>query len=185
VEINGLTAVIFDSSAANDLRADPYDVSHYAKAFKAAANLAKGETWLLSHKPIYGAVEEAGVFTFTNATLQSASDNGKLLTPYEALLSGHLHTFEVISPENAPPQIVNGMSGDKLDGRVKAGIEGKIVLNRKVKNAFADARFGYGIYERAGAAGWHISVRNPAGTETASCGVSAMSVRCVGADSPG
>jgi hypothetical protein len=177
VQAGSTRYVVFDDSAADDKFASPEQTAHYTPQLRAAAAQASGETWLLLHKPIYGAVEEAGVFTFTNATMQAAV--GHSLEPFAAILSGHLHTFEAIAPEGAPRQIVNGMSGDKLDNRVKAGIEGKIVLNRRVKSAFVDASFGYGIYERTGHEEWKITIKGATGVPKNACIVTLAAAHCI------
>jgi hypothetical protein len=176
VDAGSVRMVVFDDSAADDKSASPEQVDHYAPQLRRAAALARGESWLLLHRPIYGAVENAGVFTFTNATMQASA--GSSLGPFSAIVSGHIHSFEAIVPDGAPPQIVNGMSGDELDSRVKAGIEGKIVLNRRVKSAFVDAQFGYGVYERLGPEDWTITVKSVPGAERNRCALRRFEASC-------
>jgi len=176
VNLGDLRLAVFDSSKTSEVRSDVAEVAAYGAQMWAASGFVSGETWFLTHKPVYGALELAGFVVFTNDTLERAA--GTALQPFSAILSGHIHTFQAISFDGLPPQIVNGISGDNLDDKLRANLVGRTVQGHAVTAAFTDTRFGYGIYELTAPRTWSLSIRDVAGKERVRCSLGAGKVRC-------
>ena len=116
------------------------DSAPYAAQF--ASLKAKPGTWLLSHRPIW-----AIGWKFTlNQTLQHAlrSSDGRLPPGIEIVLSGHLHTFELLSfTDERAPQLVVGTGGTALDRRIKQELDRATVGGATVSYGRTEHRFGF------------------------------------------
>ena len=110
VDLGGLTLVVMDVSTADDAKPNETQVAMYKAQFASVADLVpKGPVWLTFHRPIW-ALNAIG----DNKTLAAAA-NGSLTARVQALISGHIHTFAVMSyVEELPIQIVSGNGGDIL-----------------------------------------------------------------------
>jgi predicted phosphodiesterase len=87
--------------------------------------------WLLTHRPLYGlrsykgaAPNHTGTYVFDNTTLQAAAvQPADLLSRFEMIVSGHIHSFEALNVEavvggqtlHRTPQLVVGIGGDNLE----------------------------------------------------------------------
>ena len=172
--------VVFDSSIANDNRVDAADVLEYAAEFGAARRLASGDSWLVMNRPVYGIAQNArrDVLEPINATLQ-ASAAGSVLSPYEALLAGHLNLFEALSLGDGPPVFINGMGGNRLAAPITATVKGTSIGSVNINDFSADTRFGYAVYERA-ANGWTVTLHAPDGATLRRCTLGSGAVHCAG-----
>jgi len=159
-----LTIVAFDSAVAEDRKADPARTIVYKKQFATVRKLAKGASWFVTHRPPYINDDERTAM-------------GDALAQFDAVLSGHLHLFAAMNVETLPPLLINGEGGTKLDPNYTAFL-GFAVGDLHVQGSvFGSAHFGFGVYTRTGA-GWTISLRDPDGTERASCTLANRTVRC-------
>jgi len=164
VGFGDLTIVAFDSAVAEDRKGDPTRAPIYKRQFATVRTLAKGQSWFVTHRPPY-----------TNDDERTAM--GDALTPFDAVLSGHLHLFAAMNVETLPPLLINGEGGTKLDPNYAAFL-GLAVGDLHVQGSvFGSAHFGFGVYTRNGT-GWTISLRDPDGTERARCTLASRAVRC-------
>ncbi|WP_255609104.1 metallophosphoesterase [Methylosinus sp. Sm6] len=149
VELGGPTLVVMDVTAAEDRAVDPALAPVFAEEL-AAALTAPGPVWYAFHKPIYSTIRvTAGMSVGDNKTLGEAARTG-LPANVQAILSGHLHTFQVASyTQDFPAQIVAGHSGDAMDLFVPANFDGlKIDRVTVEKGRSVGGVFGFVALER-------------------------------------
>ena len=154
VEFGNLRLAVFDVSTADEQRLN----EEQAAVFKARFQILNGDsidTWLLLHRPPWGVARiDHGQPIGFNVTLDAAIA-GHLPGNVSLMLSGHLHTFEVLNYEaNLPPQLIAGHGGDWLDRDVPLDPGGLVLNGVKVKRGLSMPEvFGFVILERQ-ADGW-------------------------------
>jgi Calcineurin-like phosphoesterase len=164
VELGDLRIVAFDSAVAEDRAVDPARTAVYKNQFAAVRELARGPSWFVTHRPPY-----------TNDDERAAM--GDALTPFDAVLAGHVHLFAAMNVESLPPLLINGEGGTKLDPNYAALLRFAVGELHVQGSVFGSAHFGFGVYTRGGA-GWTISLRDPDGTERARCALAHRAVSC-------
>jgi hypothetical protein len=172
VALDRLRLVMIDSAAdASDAAVDPARVAYYQSAFDAAAPLAGtgGDSrFVVTHRPPYANANMTAVIQPKPADI----------TPFDAVLAGHVHDFVTLNLAAFPPLIVNGEGGDELDD---VGATQEYVAANKYAFAkpdpFATKQFGFAVYTRT-FAGWTISLRDVNGVERRSCTLAKRQVGC-------
>ena len=179
VDLGDLRIVAFDSSAADDHKADAARTPLYRRQFEAAREMAKQpdprpirartrpvplERWFVTHRPPYVNEDERTAM-------------GDALAPFDAVLAGHIHFFAAMNVTSLPPLVINGEGGASLDPNYAAFL-GLAAGDLHVQgSAFGSSHFGFGVYTRAGS-GWTISLRDPDGTERARCALANRTISC-------
>ena len=168
IGLGDLRIVAFDSAVAEDHVVDAARSAVYRRQFAAVRELAEErpprESWFVTHRPPY-----------TNDDERTAM--GRALTPFDAVLAGHIHFFAAMNVTALPPLLINGEGGTKLDPNY-AGFLGLAVGDLHVEGSvFGSAHNGFGVYTR-NTAGWTISLREADGTERARCTLANRSVHC-------
>jgi hypothetical protein len=112
-----------------------------------------------------------------NLSLMDASrinaQKGAPLIPHsvELMLSGHIHTFEVINyNQDVPPQLVSGNGGDNLDVTPR-NLRGTQFIGHSgvtVADGLSVGGFGYLLMTKA-ADGWTIDLYDQAGQPKGQC----------------
>ncbi len=164
VDLPGLRLVLFDSAAGDDAKVDPKIADGYKYAFNVARGLAQGESWFVTHRPPY-----------TNATERAAI--GESLTPFELVLSGHIHLIGVFDVAGHPPLVVNGEGGDMLDSDIVPFLPAAFGSLHVTSSPYVALKFGFGVYTRT-ANGWSISFRDPQGNELKRCALTQGALGC-------
>ena len=150
VDLGGVTLLVFDVSEANEFKADPKQADWFRQQFSAAQFAGPGPVWLAFHRPIwapasFSADEEPG----DNKTLALAAQNN-IPANVEAILSGHEHTFQVLSyDDDLPAQIVVGNGGDSLLGHAPQIFDGAVVNGVRIRKGLGvPGQFGFAMLER-------------------------------------
>ena len=116
VSLGGANLVVMDDANASDTGVVSDMVPIYRSEI---ASLATSPSWLLLHRPIWGAVTgPLGLPVGGNQTLIAAVGTSGIPASVELMLSGHIHSFEAVNygPKNrVPPQLIAGFGGDRLD----------------------------------------------------------------------
>ncbi len=188
VRVDKLRLVVMDDANAPDIRTAADMVPVYRAEFAGLAD-TPAPAWLLMHRPIWGAV--AGPLDLPiggNRTLIDAVGDAGIPRPVELMLSGHIHSFEVMNysaKNRVPPQIVGGFGGDKLD-RTPRTLTGAIFQGGSgvaVKDGMSLPGFGF-LMMRKTANGWNIDVHDVRGRIERRCRFQAGRVGCAARGAP-
>ncbi|MBV8355888.1 MAG: metallophosphoesterase [Candidatus Eremiobacteraeota bacterium] len=138
--------VVVDSSQADDRHAIPAQVSRYRPEFDQVRHLGPHETWLVSHRPLWGLASAAQGVGVVNATLDASVGDPKTF-PIELALAGHVHLFEALGfADKRPPQVIVGTGGDLLS--TMPAVQTGLHVDRTTLSAVTLRRnFGYAIFD--------------------------------------
>ena len=167
------TLVVMDDANAPDTSIASDMVPLYRSEIASLAT-AEAPSWLLLHRPIWGAISgPLGVPIGGSQTLIASVGTSGIPSPVELMLSGHIHSFEVLNygtKDRVPPQIVAGFGGDNLDstppvlkGTVFQGKSGVVV-----KDGLSLPGFGFLLMIKD-ADGWTINVHDINGRIERTC----------------
>jgi len=116
-----LRLLVIDSANACGEPAERDNIAPYRRQFAVLNQLAAGgqaqQTWLVSHKPMWGILRAtSNPPTVLDYTLQSASGN-RVPAPVNLVLSGHEHLFQslTMTTPGAPSALLIGGGGAELD----------------------------------------------------------------------
>jgi hypothetical protein len=178
VDLGGLTLVVMDLIESEERAIDETRVKIYREQFEKLASI-KGPLWIATHKPIYGSFAVLlGVSQGDNKTLAAAA-RGVLPANLQAILSGHLHLFEVVSyVEDFPAQIISGHGGDYLDPFPPKKFDGVAINDVTVEvGRSAPPVFGFATLQR-GEGEWIVTGYDAHATSLIRCRMQARKLKC-------
>jgi hypothetical protein len=117
---DSLRLLVVDSANACGELSERDNVPAYRRQQPSLAQLAAGspaaQTWLISHKPMWGVLRVRPSPVVLNYTLQQAWAN-RLPSAVNLVLSGHLHIFQALTMASAgfPTALLVGTGGTELD----------------------------------------------------------------------
>jgi Calcineurin-like phosphoesterase len=174
--------IVFDSSRVGIVPLQPESAmyANYRVQFERAFNLGtrRPNTFFMNHHPILAFAPNPSKPESPypgNAGLQSvlqAIEPAVLFPPdIKALISGHVHLFEVVSFSTPhPAQFVSGIGGDWVDAKLPLPLaaERTPAPAAIVAGIVATNRFGYMTMQRDGA-GWTMTARSVKGEPMTTC----------------
>lgn len=198
-----LQMIVMDTVQADDKSVSSKEiVARYAADFETVANLAAGNSWLMSHRPIWAfrpaatnedpqkdtcknfvdeptlALDEINLTT--QAALHDSSLSGLLPREIDLVLVSHAHVGEVLSFAGPrAPQIVVGISGTKLlpavpsEDLINLEIDGDVV-----DDALLFSDHGFFGFESTDGKQWESTVISADGDELARCTIENRSADC-------
>ena len=203
LNFDGLQLVVMDTVQAEDTSLSPDAViERYAEDFERAEALARGDTWLISHRPIWALRPAAASGTTPhtdqcenqaiprdltvqdiNVTVQQALASSRLagsLPPSVGLvLTAHIHVGEVLSfTGGRPPQMVVGISGTKLLPAVTEGLVGRVIDGEAITHATMISVHGFFGFRPRHGGGWDVEVQNAGGESVSRCKVNDKNANC-------
>src|SRR6185312_2101759 len=157
IPLDGMNLAVMDNADAQDTSITPGTVPEYETEFAALAK-EPAPTWLLMHRPIWGAVKgPLGIPGGGNMTLIAALNNKPVPKPVDFILAGHIHSFEAINYKTrSPPMLLAGHGGDMLDD-TPADLDGAVLSGIKVKDGLSVSGFGFLLMTREGKK-WHVGL---------------------------
>ncbi len=203
LDFRELQLVVMDTVQAEDTSLSPdVVIDRYAADFERAAKLARGETWLLSHRPIWAlrpkpapgsqtetdACDNQTIPPLTtepiNMTVQDALAEsrlmGRLPRAVELVLTAHIHVGEVLSfTGRRPPQMVVGISGTKLLPAVTHDLVGQEIDGETITHATMVSVHGFFGFKPGRKGGWRVHVLDAEGERVTRCRLADKSVRCL------
>ncbi|MGH6871319.1 MAG: metallophosphoesterase family protein [Rhizomicrobium sp.] len=157
VPVGPVNLIVMDNASAPDPTIDHSQVPDYQSDFASLPGLSKPPTWLVMHRPIWGAITgPLGVPVGGNAMMIAALDDSRALDGIELMLAGHIHTFEAMNYASGAPTIVAGFGGDNLDVTPK-DLSGANLSGKYVKDGLSIGGFGFLIMVPE-PGGWRINV---------------------------
>jgi Calcineurin-like phosphoesterase len=176
VEMGSFQVVVFDSSAAGDRMPEKL-IDTYASHL---STVKASHAWLLDHHPFWafkGVKDEAPApeTEGLEKAWDKASPKG-----IDLVLSGHTHTFELLSFAGMRPvQLVAGNGGTKLEDNAASKIKGLEIRGFKVAEAETEEVFGYTVVNRQ-PNGWKLELRTPSGKKLVKCSIRGSEADCKG-----
>jgi hypothetical protein len=165
IQAGDLQIQVFDSSMAQDTSPPPPDstvVNIYSAQLAALRTVTSNNAWFLTHKPLWGIVEDGNQLVNLSIAMQTASNNN-FPNGIKLILTGHIHTFETLRFDvPRPRQVIVGTGGTELDPPITMTVAGTTVAEAKVTGFETVDRFGYLLFERK-RNNWKASFRNEAG----------------------
>lgn len=170
---------VIDSSAASDTKADPGDVARYAGQLDRLASMRPPYRWLVTHRPVWSAVNIGQPTLATgNKTLQAAI-RGRLPDSVTLLLAGHVHLFEALAfGDRRPPMMIVGNSGTELDAEITQPVAGLPIDGVTVTSATIIRAFGYTTIESSAGA-WRATIHDVDGRVVTECTLRGRAMTCV------
>lgn len=187
-----LRIAVLDSAGGED-----FEVTSYApvqrESFVQAARLTKAapgrESWLMSHRPIYGFTStefaEPGQPYSPWTSYDQAAAAWGLLGTYDLVLTAHIHLAQAIRLPGLPAQLLIGNGGTALDPELgyplptEPYVVGPGRAYPAPEWAWVAVRFGYAMATPGAAAGaWKIDLRDTEGRSFARCGVNDRQIYC-------
>jgi hypothetical protein len=144
--IGGLRFFVLDASSALDPRPRGILVPEFKQDFAKLRSLPHAETWLLSHRPMWGFDGSVtGGAMALNKTLDAAEGDPRTL-PIELAVSGHVHLFEALAfADHRPPQVILGTGGDTLSND-PGNLQGLKIDNTRVTQVTTRHGFGFALF---------------------------------------
>ena len=182
VDIGGVTVFVMDVSTASE-KVNATQVEWYRPQFEAASSIP-GPVWLTFHRPIWAADSlKKGVFTGDNKTLAVAARHS-IGPNVQMMLSGHHHTFEIMSyVQDLPVQVVSGHGGDDLSPIAPTTVKGIKMEDVEVKDGIGRPKvFGFSMMERNEAdpsgKSWKLTGYDTHGQVIGACAIEGRNLRC-------
>jgi hypothetical protein len=187
-----LRLAIVDSAGGNDAVVDAFaEIQRptYQRAADLTPRKAGRESWLLTHRPIYGffssefAIPGQPLNPWLSAD-QAAAAYG-LLGTYDLVFSSHVHLAEVVQLPGLPPQLILGNGGTLLDPPTGYPLPatgapaGPGQTYPAPTSAWVEVKFGYVMATPGDKDGvWRMDMRDPDGQDFARCGLRAGQMYC-------
>jgi len=183
-----LRLAIADSAGGSDTKVTSYAAVQrvsYERAATLTAERPGRESWLVTHRPLYGFVSDTFAtpgqpFNPWTSADQNAAAAG-LLGTYDMVVSSHIHIAQSVQLPGLPGQLVMGNGGTLLDPAAGYPLPATApgAGYPAPSWAWVSPRFGYALATpNAQAGSWRISMRDPAGQQFARCGLRAGSLFC-------
>ena len=179
-ELGGLRLYIVDSADTDDLVAKDAVVDAFADRLKGVAHTDGEPSWIVTHRPVWNVLRLGGFLAGgpPSATERAAVKRSDL-TGVDLVLSGHVHNFASVSFGPArPAQLIVGTGGDTLDiDAAPPPASGTPEVDGLPSSAFSMGRFGYFVFDRAGA-GWRGAFHDLKDRVVAVCRLQGRALSC-------
>jgi Calcineurin-like phosphoesterase len=184
LDFGGLRLVVMDTVQAGDTASalsPPVVVERYRQDFERVQQLAREQTWLVSHRPIWAVRpthQDGLTVEVLNVTVQQALSS-PLPPGIDLVLAGHIHLAEVLSFTGPrPPQVVVGTGGTKLLPEVRKDLVGMEIDGEVITDATVIATHGFATFQPRRPHDWRMTLRDALGEEVAVCQLAEQSAAC-------
>jgi hypothetical protein len=140
---------------------DDVQVQKYAAQL---SSLHVENAWLVDHHSFWGFKldAEGGAPSLLSVLLEAAWDKSPV-AGIHLVLSGHVHTFELLSFDHGrPTQLVAGTGGTDLAMSMQKSVNGTLANGANVIMSGSLSQFGYTVLSRSGN-NWELSIKSRAG----------------------
>ncbi len=200
-----LRVVMVDSNEGSNSSVNswtPTQRGAYESANKLAAPKSGRESWLITHRPMFGvdakSESDPGDLNWTSIT-QTAAGQG-LIANYNMMLASHVHVAQVVQIPGQPAQVVLGNGGSVPDSTDPAQYalpafgpmnddKGQPLVDRNTNQPVTPypnaeylqtwIKYGYALFTPGSKSGkWTISHRGVDGKQFSSCNAKGKTVTC-------
>ena len=197
-----LRVIMVDSSGGVDREITPNWVALQRPAYQQAARLAAGkpgrESWLMTHRPMFGldSVQSVspGELNWTSADQAGAALG--LTSNFNLMLASHIHVAQVVQMPSQPAQLIFGNGGSMPDTTDPADYpipaygplntsSGQPIdpdyppINQLPTYTWTTVKYGHAIFTPKAKAGeWSISQKDATGRQFASCTAAGKQFTC-------
>jgi hypothetical protein len=182
--LHGLTFAVIDSAEASDTVVKVDEAAQYARQFDFLAEIAPPESWLVTHRPVWGLLElQSGAAQVENADYEAAT-GGSLKGNYALVLSGHIHLAETLAFDDStgrPPQLISGNAGTALDEALSGTPTAAELGDPSLTVAETFSAFGFMTMELEGET-WTAVQRDVAGDPVFGCVLDLPEMICAPAE---
>ena len=195
-----LHIAVVDSAYGDDVAVSSWkahaDPLYRAAALESATTPGR-ESWLITHRPLFGINEWLLPSGDPYATWISADQTAAALPnldPFSLILGSHIHVAQANQVPGMPGQLVIGNSGTLLEPsggftlpvfgplrsqQTGASMLSGVTLPGNATSTWSASRFGFVIAKPGAAAGqWSFSQRSPNGVEFARCTLARREISC-------
>lgn len=181
VDLGGQRLVVLDSAIAADETSTPEETAMFWEEFSRLAEMTGDTAWLVTHKPVWGIIENktGAQIEVDTETFAEAIDD-VLPEAITVVLAGHIHAGEILDFVNGSGravQFVVGNSGTELDRDITASLTGMDLDDEELAFAETIERFGFLTLEPVDA-GWVATERGVDGSAGISCLILGKSAAC-------
>jgi predicted phosphodiesterase len=182
LDFDELQLIIMDASESEDTDPSPdIVIEHFRNNFEQVNQLATGNTWLLSHQPIWAVQPNSDAgddLDIINATFQQAI-SGNALPNIDFVLSGHVHLVEVLNfSGNRPPTVAIGNGGAKLLPPITTEVIGMELDGQTVTDAAIYSAHGFATFEQDFTSTWRVTLRDVDGEALNECVLQSRTATC-------
>ncbi|MGE0719628.1 MAG: metallophosphoesterase [Alphaproteobacteria bacterium] len=181
ISFGKFSLVVHDSAIARDQDPREAEVERHRGQLATAWSLATEESWLLTHRPLYGIWKldpRTRQPILNNQTLQAAVANlGP--DPFRAVFSGHIHRFDAFSFEDGKAaQIVVGGGGTALDPVIDEDRpKDMAIMGARIAHLTSTAGYAFLLMERSGG-GWAATLYDLDGNAVQRCRLDGKTMEC-------
>ncbi|MCC7274028.1 MAG: metallophosphoesterase [Alphaproteobacteria bacterium] len=180
IAFGDFSLVVHDSAIARDQNPRDAEIERHRGQLAAARALATPESWLLTHRPLYGVYKFEPTTRrpiLTNETLQAAAA-ALGPDPFRAVFSGHIHRFDAFSfAGGQPAQVVVGGGGTALDPSLDDPPPDLAILGARVSRLTSTTGYAFLFLERGGA-GWAGALYDADGRARLRCRLDGKTMEC-------
>lgn len=173
--------IVIDSANAGDEQTSAAETAAYQQQFDVVASLATTDSWLVSHKPAWGVIENSAESQIeVNTDTFEAATEDKLPANIDLVISGHIHLAELFvfaSASERPTQLIVGNSGTALDKNVTATLDGQALDDAALETGKTLEQFGFLTLEST-SDGWIATEHGQDGTQGSTCTLRAKRATC-------
>jgi hypothetical protein len=165
----------------------------YAQAAALAAPRTGRESWLMTHRPLFGlrALDPTDEGSQWESADQQAGSFGQLGN-YRMIVGSHIHLAEAVQIPGQPGQLVLGNGGSELYPAPTAipeygplaspngtPLDSSLTPYPTATRLWAQSTFGYAVAKPGSASGkWALTMRDDAGRAFATCTLSGRALTC-------
>ena len=175
--VDGFDLIAFDSSAGPAPKSSPDLLPEYGRmAGDMFANIS-GETWFLTHRPLWANMRAFGELIDGDDT-QRAAFGEAMPEPLNLVLSGHIHAFQAIDLADGPVQGISGNGGTQLDPMPTGALTNVEVAGSLASLVVKNSDFGFLMLTREVGDSWSMEAIDAKGNALNRCLLRSRALSC-------
>ena len=180
ITLGDFSLVVLDTAHALDQRPPAPLVERYRPQIEQARALARPESWLLAHHPLYA------IFRFEGAEQRPIEANATLLAaakglgadPFPVVFSGHIHRFDLFRfAGDRPSQVIVGGGGAAIDPALGNSPDRFAIAGMPVAERVSEKGNLFLLLTRAGV-GWDATLHDVEGVVVRRCRLEGKNFTC-------